>query len=247
MRILSWNVNGLNQNKQLEVHDTAEDIRSFDVALLTETRCEQSEVFRGFGKFSLPVRELGRAGEGTCVLIHPHLEGSVTVWKLQPEVQAVWVRIKALALGLDRDLFLACVYIPPATSSQLQMHNLSARMAALKSAAVMASELGYVIIGGDFKTKVAAADDTVVSDRRFLEKSGLPIQRGCSCAKANLDGQLLVDFCLSTALLMGTGRLPGDTMAPASFSRGTSDSRLDHLIMDKRMGMGVHLVCGHSA
>ena len=80
----------------------------------------------------------------------------------------------------------------------------------------MASDLGYVIIGGDFNAKVAAADDTLVGDRRFLKESGLLVQRGCSCAKANLHGQLLVDFCLSTALLMGTGRLPGDTMAPAS-------------------------------
>lgn len=141
MRILSWNVNGLNQHK-IDVHETARYIRAFDVAMLTETRCTDSEVFQGYEKFCLPVREPGRAGEGTCVLIHPHLQGSVAMWKMQPEIQAVWVRIKASALGLDKDLFIASVYIPPAGSAQLQMHSLSSRIAALKIGAAAASELG---------------------------------------------------------------------------------------------------------
>ena len=56
----------------------------------------------------------GAAGEGTCVLVHPRLQGSVSLWKLQPEAQAVWVRVRASGIGLDRDVFVACVYIPPA-------------------------------------------------------------------------------------------------------------------------------------
>ena len=45
MRILSWNVNGLKQHK-LDVHETAGYIRAFDVALLTETRCTDSDDFQ---------------------------------------------------------------------------------------------------------------------------------------------------------------------------------------------------------
>ena len=97
----------------------------------------------------------------------------------------------------------------------------------------MASELGYVILGADFNAKVAAADDTLMSDRPVLEASGLPVQRGCSHDATNLHGRLLIDFCLSTSLLMGTGRLRGGDTATATFSRRSSDSsRLNHLIMD---------------
>ena len=45
----------------------------------------------------------------------------------------------------------------------------------------------------------------------------------------NLDGHLLVDLCLATS----TGRVPGDAHAPTSFSRGSSDNRLDHFIISR--------------
>ena len=47
----------------------------------------------------------------------------------------------------------------------------------------------------------------------------------------NLHGHLLVDLCLATSTLLGTGRVPGDAHAPASFSRGSSESRLDNFII----------------
>ena len=89
LRIPSWNVNGLNQTK-LGVYETADYNQSFDLALLTETRCEESDVFRGYSKLSLPPVNSGAAGEVTCVLVHPRLQGSASLWKLQPEAQAVW-------------------------------------------------------------------------------------------------------------------------------------------------------------
>ena len=122
-----------NQTK-LHVYETADCTRSFDQALLTETQCEESDVFRGYSKFSLPLVNPGAAGEGTCVLVHPRLQGSVSLWKLQPEAQAVWVRVRASGIGLGRDVFVACVYIPPAGSAQLLSHSLSEHMSGLKAA-----------------------------------------------------------------------------------------------------------------
>lgn len=215
------------------MHETAQYIRSFDLALLTETRCDDSEVFRGFQKVCLPVQDPGKAGEGTCLLVHPRLQASVSIWKLQPDVQAVWVRVDASAFALDKDLFVACVYIPPAGSAQLQPHSVSSRFSMLKEAVIMAQELGYVILGGDFNAKVAGLDDVLDADREFLEDCALSCHRGSSHPAVNLHGQLLIDLCLSTSLLLGTGRLRGDTDAPATFSRGGAGSRLDHFIMDR--------------
>ena len=36
-------------------------------------------------KLSLPLVNPGAAGEGTYVLVHPRLQGSVSLWKPQPE------------------------------------------------------------------------------------------------------------------------------------------------------------------
>ena len=189
-------MNGLNRTK-LDVYETADYIRSFDLALLTETRCGESDVFRGYSNLSLPLVNPGAAGEGTCVLVHPCPQGSVSLWKLLPEAQAVWVRVRASVVGLDRDVFVACVYIPPAGSAQLLPHSLAERMSSLKAAVTSAQAHGHVILGGDFNAKVGGMDGVLVPDRQFLEGSGILCQRGCSHPSVNLHGHLLVDLCLA--------------------------------------------------
>lgn len=104
-------------------------------------------------------------------------------------------------------------------------------MGSLKAAVALAQAHGHVLLGGDFNAKVGGMDDVLVPDRQFLEGSGIPCQRGCP--SVNLHGRLLVDLCLATSTLLGTGRVSGDTHAPASFSRGSSDSRLDHFIISR--------------
>ena len=127
-------------------------------------------------KLSLPLVNPGAAGEGTYVLVHPRLQGSVSLWKLQPEAQAVWVRIRASGIGLDRDVFVACVYIPPAGSAQLLSPSLFERMSSLKAAVTSAQAHGHVILGGDINATVAGMNDVLVPDRQFLEDSGNPCQ-----------------------------------------------------------------------
>ena len=73
MRILSWNINGLNSHK-VDMHDTIQYIETFDVALLTETRSASYEVFQSYQHFSLPVTDSGRAGQRVCVLVHPRFQ-----------------------------------------------------------------------------------------------------------------------------------------------------------------------------
>ena len=122
-------------------------------------------------------------------------------------------------ISLDRDVSVACVYIPPAGSAQLLLHSLSERMSSLKAAVTSAQAHGHVILGSGFYVKVAGMDDVLVPDRQFLEGSGIPCQSGCSYPSVNLHGHLLVDLCLATSTLLGTGCVPGDAHAPASFSR----------------------------
>lgn len=109
------------------MHDTAQYIQSFDIALLTETRCASSDLFPTFQQFSLPVSEPGRAGHGVSVLVSPLLQKGVSLWKAQPEVPALWVRLSASTFGLDKDLFMASVYLPPGGSQQLQCSSVTDR------------------------------------------------------------------------------------------------------------------------
>ena len=191
--------------------------------------------FPGISSFGsqLSSPELPEAGHGVCVLLHPKHAGSATLWQSQSDTQALWVRLKASLFGLDRDVFIAAVYIPPATSPQLRSKSLAPRMQCLRESALLAQQHGYVVLGGDFNAKVSNLPDVLVSEQQqFIFDSGLCCERGSSHAGVNLHGQLLLDLCSSTTLVLGTGRLPGDTSALAASRTHASGSRLDHFLMD---------------
>ena len=133
-------------------------------------------------------------------------------------------------LLFHREKWHAAVYIPPATSPQLRSKSLASRMHCLRESALLAQQHGYVVLGGDFNAKVSNLPDVLVSEQQqFIVDSGLCCERGSSHARVNLHGQLLLDLCSSTTLVLGTGQLPGDTSALATHASG---SRLDHFLMD---------------
>ena len=103
----------------------------------------------------------------------------------------------------------------------------------LSDAASDALQHGYVIRGGDFNAKVASRSDISGSDMDFLEDSGIAFHRGMSSPRENLHGRMLIDFCMRTSLLLGTGRLLGAMTASPTYFRGSSGSRLDHVAMDR--------------
>ena len=106
---------------------------------------------------------------------------------------------------------MASVYIPPGGSQQLHNSSVAARFQLLSDTASDALHHGYVILGGDFNAKVANHDISG-PDMDFPEDSGiapLKFHRGMSSPRENLHGRLLIDFCMRTSLLLGTGRLWG--------------------------------------
>ncbi len=109
-RILSWNVNGLGMHR-LDVHGTLHFISTFDVDLLTETRCEANAGLPMHMQYWLPVDMTGRAG--VCGLVHPLHDGVSSMWHAHADVQSFWVRFQASMFGLNKDLFIASVYLPP--------------------------------------------------------------------------------------------------------------------------------------
>ena len=157
------------------------------------------------------------------------------------------MRVRASDIGLDGDVFIACIHIPPAGSAQLLSHSLPERMGSLKAAVTPAQALGHNIFGGDFNAKFGGMDDVLVPYRQFLGGSGIACQRYCSHPSVNLHGHLLVDLCLATSTLLGTGRVSGNAHAPASFFRGSSASRFNHFTIsrDAFSSMLILKVAGH--
>ena len=60
----------------------------------------------------------------------------------------------------------------------------------------------------------------------------LPVVRGCTDLHFGGHAKQLLHPCLSTDLILGTGRLPGDVPAPLSYPHAAGGSRPDHLALD---------------
>ena len=115
--------------------------------------------------------------------------------------------------------WLLCTFRPAALSSYIT-HLLQLSFQLLSDAASDALQHGYVILGGDFNAKVASRIDISGSDMDFLEDSGIAFHRGMSSPRENLHGRMLIDFCMRTSLLLGTGRLLGDMAASPHVFQG---------------------------
>ena len=90
-----------------------------------------------------------------------------------PEVAAVWVRFSGAVFGLDSDVFLAGVYLPPAASQQLQRSPLSQRMADLHASQKGAQAIGHVWLAGDLNAKAGALQDFTLDTSAWLKDTGL--------------------------------------------------------------------------
>ena len=87
--------------------------------------------------------------------------------------------------------------------------------------------------GGNFNAKVADRNHVAFLDMNYMHDSGITCQRHVSSPKENLHGRLLTDLCVSSGLLLGTGRLLGDMAGSPTSFRGSSGRRLDHFAMDR--------------
>ena len=108
-----------------------------------------------------------------------HARASMSAGLCQPLEAAAcipgkWVREKAAVVGLDRDVFITCLYSPPAGFSQLHSQNLPASMASLRRAVIFAQEHGHVIFGAHFNARVGTMNQVLLPDRQFLEDFNLP-------------------------------------------------------------------------
>ncbi len=132
--------------------------------------------------------------------------GMARLWRPQPERQALLVRSKVCMLGLDKDIFVAAVYIPPAGSGQLQKRSLASRTHGLRQSALRAWQQGYVLLGGDFNAKVSTLLDVVDDAQQFIQHSGVPCNGSLPSPQVNVHGQLHVDSCHNPSLVLRLGR-----------------------------------------
>ncbi len=228
MKICSLNVCGLNsKNKFTEFRDF---LNSYDVCLLQETKLSKCDVtvsefdeFKSFHK----IREKGSGG-GLTVLIKNHLYVNKFVEVIETNNQHVmWVRISKDFIGLEKNVYVGNVYVPPEGSRYGDVEH----FVDIESewVDICANDDSFLILGGDFNSHSGNLNDLVefdnyVFDESFIDSQdelwlsydnlralNFDLQRYNTCKqRVNNFGNRLVEMCKNLNLLIANGRLGSD-------------------------------------
>ena len=127
--IISWNIEGLktrlkptNQtisNTKLNVKAIKSKLSKFDIICLQETWAkEEALTFQGYTVYSTVKSTKSKRGQaGVSVLIKDQYQDFVThIHSVSPNI--IWCRLDKQLLGLQSDIYLAAVYLPPLQSQR---------------------------------------------------------------------------------------------------------------------------------
>jgi Reverse transcriptase (RNA-dependent DNA polymerase) len=190
-----------------------------------------ADTFPAHTSFSLP-HIANAPGGGLCTLISNDLAPHAAVWREQPDVECLWVKIEGTALGLDAPLFIGNCYLPCASSGALKAVSLEDRYLTLSAAVAEARAAGYVLMGGDMNAKLAHTVQPVHQSDDAGSSSAMPAQ---TARDMNESGKQLRVLCQNMGLQWLTGCVAGDMAAEPSFYHGNGQggtSRIDHILVD---------------
>ena len=201
--------------------------------MLTET---QSPAFfgrqlSGYSVSTIPATSLGRAGEGVLLAVRQQLPFSISRWQTDQANSTIWLTLKP-SQSQQRPLVLGVCYIPPDSHHSVQLSQRSAqvRFESLAAHIAQLSSEGHVLLAGDLNARVGAASQPWITELG----EGFSAQLQNSDITVNGHGRKLMRLCEGAAMVLCTGRTPGDTPAQPSFRArsNTEPSRLDHVLVD---------------
>ncbi len=212
--------------------------------MLTETQSPAlfGRQLSGYAVFTIPATSLGRAGEGVLLAVRQQLPFSVSHWQTDQANNTIWLTLKP-AQSRQQLLTVGVCYIPPEShhSAQLSRRSAQVRFESLAAHIAQLSSGGHVLLAGDFNARVGAAAQPWITD--LSDDASAQLQN--SDSTVNGHGRKLLHLCEETAMVLCTGRTPGDTPAQPSFKarRNTTASRLDHALVDCGLFASIQTCC----
>lgn len=214
LRILSWNIRGLEGCKQYD--DVKEEFAKADIVVLTETWLCHEDASHERWRLRLvtpplqPVHYVhhyvckprhggaGRQRAGISVYIRSEIDRHTTVMGRDAANGILWLKLaRALQPSVGTDILLACCYFPPDC--------LSDPFEVLEEGLHRWGNGCTVIVVGDLNARTGSLND------------GAQPPRVNSDRVINQQGRRCVDFCLSADLAIANGRVPGDTHGAPTF------------------------------
>jgi len=276
VRVLAWNV-GKSLRELASSQQVRDSLAMHDVIALSEIGVGSAEEFEQ--RFALPTpsrfswfvkprpykhaRATSFSG-GVAIGVSHRLAAACTVVEDDSACDGLlWVCIKAAAVGLDRDLYVAAVYAPPGAAVR-GIHAQSEIWDVLRGGSLRLRQRGYVICVGDFNARTGTATEDTVEvrgvhmARDFARVWGvqaedieatiatdsllgltLPPRFSEDGVKTGQAADFLLDLCSTTGLAIANGRF-GSSSGMFTNVDQNGASVVDYACVDARMWSHIH-------
>ena len=264
INIVTWNVQAL-------IKDTVDDtmflscVNNNDVIILTETWLQgEMDILpnKYFNFHNIRVnskKSRGRPSGGISVLIRKDLysNSNQNIKKIQVLKStdfSVWVKLNKIFFGLEKDVFLGAIYIPPKNSTYYNSHIGGCPFDELEKDISKFSGDGAIILAGDFNARTAnklelvhrephftKMSDEVMSDRcvTILETVGRA-KRNSQDSVVNSFGNKLLDICGKFDICILNGRTLGDLSGNFTSFQRMGRSVVDYFIASEHLVPHIH-------
>ena len=220
LRIGSWNIEGLTSDK---INDTQflDIVSDFSILCLVETWSSGDTHLNipGYAFLCSTTRmkhkNARRHSGGIAVYVKNTISKGISKLR-NTHCDIQWIKLEKAFFSLERDLYLASVYISPEHTTGDVPDTDSVYTSSLEGIQ-MYNQYGDLLIQGDFNAYTNTAPDYIVSDENQYPKMeecyfvDQPILRNNLDSKSpNKSGKLLLEMCKETGLRILNGRSMGD-------------------------------------
>ena len=239
LSIISWNVEGLKSS--LDDEDFLNLVHNFDLVFCSETWQRRGDNFElsGYECIEVPrvesLKGSRRGHGGVCLFIKNELVKGVQVLE-KDRYGSIWVKLCKEFFGLDTDICVCFLYIPPQQSVYYRSHDIGF-FEKVESDIRKYSTFGNILVSGDLNARCGQKTDFTEHSERYsnfvstvdnmneAEQGVYREQRVSMDNICNASGVKLIDLCQGSDLRIVNGRV-GDDANVGSFtfesSRGSS-------------------------
>lgn len=242
LSIASWNVQGLyNQDlNKLEDPLFLKEIRKHHIVAVQETHCAPDYYIHVDGYCSHQANRplTGNVAHGGVgFLVKKEIRRGVK-FITGATNDIIWLCLKKDFFNLPKDIYIACIYIPPVNSTYSQKLNYKP-YEIIEKEVEKYCEVGYTILLGDFNSRTGKSADYIVNDdvthipvpALYVPDTGI-ISRQSQDLKVCTYGSELLELCRKSGLKIVNGRVIGDSSGRFTCHKYNGSSVVDYIVAD---------------
>ena len=245
LTISSWNVHGLGD--KLNDPQFLEHLTS-DIIILIETWKGATEEFiipgyNVISKVRKKRKKARRYSGGIIVSIKKQYFKGITYLQHATNSQnRMWLKLDKYFFGLQEDIYICALYIPPLASTHYDNDLIS-----IENESCSFANKGKIILIGDFNSRTADRPDYILNDASQINnfdghdllpenyKPDTELERINQDHIINIQGNNLLELCLSSRLRILNGRFLGDSLGYYTYMSSNGFSTVDYAIVSESL------------